>query len=181
MEVQGPVGDWHALRSNPDYKAEWRAHGGASSVVESAGFALRAQTEADLEAARWGLLAWEDPRERSRFKPFWIDEKMLMAAVVEPGDPVGMLARATGMSVSGLRLLDGVLVLKVKKWRRVEQIRVLEGESFGLERTALELQFPFDGYPSTVLPRLWNLAAIMKPRKRECASAQAPLRGRYGE
>ena len=170
MEFRGPVGDWHALRSNPDYKADWRARGGAPPVMESTGFALRAQTEADLEAARWGLLAWEDPRERSRFKPFWIDEKMLMAAVVEPGDPVGMLARATGMSVLGLRLLDGVLVLKVKKWRRVEQIRVLEGESFDLERTALELQVPFDGYPSAVLPRLWNLAAIMKARKRPASN-----------
>ena len=62
--------------------AIWRAHGGAPSVVESAGFALRAQPEADLEAARWGLLAWEDPRERSGFKPFWIDEKMLTAVIV---------------------------------------------------------------------------------------------------
>ena len=166
MEIRGPLGDWHALRSNPDYKADWRANGGAPAVVESAGLALRVQTEADLEAARWGLLAWEDPRERSKFKPFWIDEKMLMAAVVEPGDPVGILARATGMNVSGLRLLDGALVLKVKRGRRVEQIRVLEGEPFDLECTALELQIRFDGYPSMVLPRLWNLAAIMKSRER---------------
>ena len=176
-EVRGPVGDWHALRSNPDYKADWRARDGAPSVVESAGFALRTQTEADLEATRWGLLAWENPRERSRFKPFWVDEKMLTAAVVEPGDPVGMMARATGMNVSGLRLLDGVLVLKVKRGRRVEQIRVLEGESFDLERTALELQFRFDGYPSTVLPRLWNLAAIMKPRKRPPPESRRPGSG----
>ncbi|MCY4594552.1 MAG: hypothetical protein OXC19_07080 [Bryobacterales bacterium] len=88
---------------------------------------MRAQTEADLEATRWGLLAWEDPGERSKFKPFWIDEEMLMAAVVEPGDPVGMLACATGMNVPGLRLLDGALVLKVQRGRRVGQIRVLEG------------------------------------------------------
>ena len=69
-EIRGPAGDWHALRSNPDYKTDWRAHGGTPSVVESAGFALRTQTEADLKAARWGLLAWEDPRERSKFRPF---------------------------------------------------------------------------------------------------------------
>ena len=166
MEIRGPVGDWDALRSNPDYKAEWRAHGGAPSAVESAGFALRAQTESDLEAARWGLLAWEEPRERSKFKPFWIDEKMLMAVVVEPGDPVGMMARATGMIVSGLRLLDGALVLKVQRGRRMEQIRVLEGDSFDMERTALQLRYPFDGFPPTAMPRLRNLAAITEPRKR---------------
>ncbi len=90
MEIRGPVGDWHALKSNPGYKADWRAHDGAPPVVESAGFALRGQSEADLEAARWGLLAWVDPKGRSRFKPFWIDEKMLMAVVVEPGDTAGM-------------------------------------------------------------------------------------------
>ena len=83
MEIRGPVGDWHALRSNPDYKANWRAHGAASSVVELAGFALRAQTEADPESSRWGLLTWEDPREKSKFKPFRIDEQMLMAVVLE--------------------------------------------------------------------------------------------------
>ena len=160
------AGDWHALRANPGYRADWRAQGGVPQCVESAEFALRAQTEADLEAARWGLLAWEDPRERSKFRPFWIDEKMLMAVVVEPGEPVGMMARATGMSVAGLRLLDGALVLKVHRRRRVEQIRVLEGESFDMERTALQFQYPLDGFPPTVAPRLRNLAAITEPLKR---------------
>lgn len=167
-EYRGPVGDWHALRSNPDYKANWQANAGPPSGVASAGSALRAQTEGDLEAVRWGLLAWEDPRERSKFKPFWMDGKMLEAEVVEPGesvDPVGMMVSATGMSVSGLLLLGGALALKVKRGRRMEQIRVLEGERFDLERSGLQLQFAFDGYPSSVLPRLWNLAAIMKLRK----------------
>lgn len=172
-ERRCPVGDWHALKTNPDYRAEWQARGGAPQVVEAAGFALRDQTETDLEAARWGLMAWEDPRERSRFKPFWIDERMIAAAVVEPGDtaaPVGMLVRATGMGVSGLRLLDGALVFKVKRGRRMEQIRVLEGDSFDPERSGLELQIPFDGHPSAVLPRLHNLAAIMTLRKRPASN-----------
>ena len=173
MEYRGPVGDWHGLRSNPDYKAEWRVHGGTPSVVESAGFALRVQTEADIEAARWDLLAWEDPRGRSKFNPFWVDDGIIEAAIVEPGDsivPVGMMVSATGMNVSGLRLLDGALVLKAQRGRRVEQIRVLEGESFDMERTGLELQFRFDGHPSKVLPRLRNLAAIMTLRKQAVSS-----------
>ncbi|MCY4555143.1 MAG: hypothetical protein OXF79_01870 [Chloroflexi bacterium] len=157
MEIRGPVGDWHALRSNPGYRADRCAHSGAPSVVESAGFALRAQCEADLEAAHWGLLAWEDPRERSRFMPFWIDEKMLMAMVVEPGDTAAPIARETGMRASGLRLLDGAIVLKVQRWRRVEQIRILEGDSF-------------DGISPTAMPRLWNPAAITKPRKRSSSN-----------
>lgn len=165
-EIRGPVGDWHALRSDRDYKADWRAHGGAPSVTASAGFALRVQCDADLKAARWGLLAWEDPRERSAFKPFWIDRKMLVAEVVEPGDTVGALARATGMQVSALRLLDGALVLKVRRGRRVEQIRLPEGKSFDPERSALQLAYPFDGFPPTTAPRLGNVSAMLKPRRR---------------
>ena len=52
---------WQSLRSNPDYRVEWRAHGGAALPPAPAPFLLRAQSEADLMAARWGLLAWEDP------------------------------------------------------------------------------------------------------------------------
>ena len=141
-EIRGPAGDWHALRVNPGYRAGWRTHGGAPEVVETAGFALRTQTEADLDAARWGLLAWEDPRERSRFSPFWVDEGMLEGVVVEPTEsakPVTTLVRATGAHASGLCLLDGALVLKWKRWRRVEQIRLAEGESFDPDRTGIEL------------------------------------------
>ena len=81
-----------------------------------------------------------------------------------------MLARATGMSVSGLRLLDGALVLKVNRGRRVEQIRISEGDSFDMERTALELRYQFDGLPPTAMPRLQNLAEMLTPRKRLAAS-----------
>lgn len=97
-----------------------------------------------------------------------MNEKMLQAEMVEPResvDPVGMMVRATGMSVSGLRLLGGALALKANRSRRMEHIRVFDGEHFDLERSGLQLQFAFGGHPSSVLPRLWHLAAIMKPRK----------------
>ena len=165
LNIRGPVGDWNSLKSKTDYRADWQANGGSPSFVESAGLMLRAQTEGDLKAGRWGLLAWENPRERSRFKPFWIDEEMLVATIGEEGDPTRMLARATGMSVSGLRLLDGALVLKLHLGRRLEQIRVLEGDSFDMERTPLRLLYPFDGFPPEATARLWNLAAITDTRK----------------
>ena len=61
---------WHGLRSNPEYRADWQAYGTAEHALEPALFPLRVQSEADLEAARWGLLAWEDPRVRNRGLPF---------------------------------------------------------------------------------------------------------------
>ena len=163
-EIRGSVGDWHALCANPDYKSDWRAHGGPPEVVETAGFVLRTQTEADLKAARWGLLAWEDPRERSKFSPFWIDDKMLEGVVVEAtksAPSVMTLMRATGMHASGLRLLDGALVLKWKRWRRVEQVRLAEGDPFDPERSGTELQYDLDGNLGEVLLRLKNLVAMM--------------------
>ena len=90
-----------------------------------------------------------------------------MAVVVEPGDPVGEIARATGVSVSGLRLIDGALVLKVHPGRRAEQIRILEGEdSFDMERSALQLEYPLDGFPPTATPRVGDLAVITTVWKR---------------
>ena len=171
--IRGPAGNWHSLRVNPDYKADWRAHGGAREVVETAGFVLRTQTEADLEAARWGLLAWEDPRERSKFSPFWIDDKMLQGVVVEAtksAPPVTTLMRAAGMHASGLRLLDGALVLKWKRWRRVEQVRLVEGDPFDPERTGTAFQYDVDGNLGEVLLRLQNLHAMTSPGKRHAAS-----------
>ena len=172
-ETRGPVGDWHALRADPGYRADWRASGVAASVVEPCGFVLRIQNESDLDAARWGLLAWEDPRERSGFKPFWIDGGMLEGELVEPAGsalPAMAVARATGIDASGLRLLDGALVLKVRRWRRVEQVRVSEGGSFDMERSALQLRCPFQVSPPAELPLLMNLDAMTTPRKRASGS-----------
>ena len=132
--------------------------------METAGFALRTQTEADLNAARWGLLAWEDPRERSKFSPFWIDDKMLQGVVMDAtksAPPVTTSMRATGMHASGLRLLDGALVLKWKRWRRVEQVRLAEGDPFDSGRTGTKFRYDLDGNLGEVLLRLKNLGAMM--------------------
>ena len=136
---------------------------------------LRTQSEADLEAARWGLLAWEDPRTRSRFSPFWVDDKMIWAVAVKPEESalavpaVAVLARETGISFTGLRLRDGSLVLKAKRGRRVEQLRIIDGDTFDFDRMGLELSCPFDGFPPTALPRLKNLAAMIEPGRRTLA------------
>lgn len=171
-EIRGPVGDWHALRVDPGYRAGWRASGVSASVVEPCGFVLRLQNQGDLDAARWGLLAWEAPQERSGFKPFWIDDGMLVGEFATPGGsllPVMAVARATGTDVSGLRLLDGALVLKVRRWRRVEQILVPEGGSVDMERAALMLNLRAFSRSRAQAERVANLEAIMVPRKRAAA------------
>ena len=84
-----PERAWSRLRANPDYVADWRASAGAT-VREAPPYAFRRQSEADLEAARWSLLAWEDPRH-----PQWAE---LFRARRDDGRGAGRGARGAGMA-----------------------------------------------------------------------------------
>ena len=94
-EDRDPGRAWRRLMENPDYVADWRAHAGPT-IREPPPHVFRRQTEADLKAARWNLLAWEDPYHPQWAAPFWAD-----APTIE--------ARAAGSGPSGrhswLRLL----------------------------------------------------------------------------
>ena len=114
-EVRDGRQAWRELRTDPDYVADWRAQG-AEAVVEAAPFPLRRQTVADLEAARWNLLAWEDPQFSARGSPFWADVPMVNARAMDPaesgGDALCHIVRESGATFTGLRLRDGTLMVK---------------------------------------------------------------------
>ena len=116
-EVRDGKQAWRQLRTDPDYVADWRAHG-TEPVVEAAPFPFRRQTAADLEAARWNLLAWEEPRLAARASPFWADVPMIEARVMNRAkngeDALHHIVRKSGATFTGLRLRDGTLVLKVQ-------------------------------------------------------------------
>ena len=107
-------------------------------------------------------------------------ERILQEELVEPKESapaVAVLARETGISFTGLRLRNGSLVLKAKRGRRVEQLRIIDGDSFDFDRMGLELSLPFEGFPPTAMLRLRNLAAMIAPRKR---TASGTARGSDG-
>ena len=56
-----PVSAWRFLRRNPDYVAAWRAVAAKLASQPGGNLGGCAQTDEDLEAAAWGMLAWEDP------------------------------------------------------------------------------------------------------------------------
>ena len=120
---------WGALRHNRDYVAEWRAHAGEPALPEAAPFRVRTQTTADLAAARWGLLAWEDPTVGMAASPFWIDAEMPRGRLQEPDDvdptPLLALLDKAGATLTGLRLLDGALVLMISRGRKAGQVRLV--------------------------------------------------------
>ena len=122
---------WSFLKRNPDYIADRENAGGAPAPDEPAPFPIRARTEADGKAASWGLLAWEDPfDEAGPASPFWADAPML-EAVPEPGAPaLTELLAAPGLRLSGLRLEDGLLILKAERGEAAVQMRIADGKAF---------------------------------------------------
>ena len=128
---------WVFLRRVEAYLAAWRAQGGTagtSAVLEPGPFPIRVQGAVDLEAARFDLLAWEDPwREDGPTSPFWMQSGMTRGLLDRDGEPLTAMA-ADGVSVEGLRLLCGDLVVKVEYRCAVVQVAVR-----GVDR------FPEDG------------------------------------
>ena len=134
--------------------ADWRAHAGEPASSELAPFPLRAQTEADLKAARWGLLVWEDPRVRSRVLPFWADVPMLEAKVakLEESDATALfeLVRESGATYAGLRVRDGTFIPYLERGRKAEQVKVIDAEALDPARSRLVPVVPVDDFPPHV-------------------------------
>ena len=127
---------WQELRLLPAYQAAWRRRRGRQQpcLTEPAPFLIRLQTTADLDAARFGLYAWEDPIvEDGRVSPFWREVPMLPAAVAAGATPLVGDGLPPGLAVEGLRLLDGSLVLKLEGGAVAMQFQLAGGRGFGPE------------------------------------------------
>ena len=121
---------WEYLRRNPAY-IEARRMTAQPAPEEPAPFPLRAQTAADLEAAAWGLLAWEDPDGGAGpASPFWSDAPMLEAAPSPRAPALAELLSDPGVRLSGLRLADGAAIVKVEDGEGSVQIRIADGAGF---------------------------------------------------
>ena len=106
---------WRHLRRHRGYRDAWRSLSGPAAF-ESAGFALRAQSEADRAAARFGLLAWEDPfDEAGPASPFWSEAPVALAMVAPPG--------LAGATLAEAMVRDGSLRAAVR--RRVDKATFL--------------------------------------------------------
>ena len=118
---------WMILRQVGEYWEAWDRHAasaGVSAAPEPGPFRIRMQTEADLEAERFEMLAWEDPwKADGPASAFWRQEGM-PESVLEPGaEPLVGMVGDRG-SVEGLRLLDGDLVLKIEYGGAAVQVRL---------------------------------------------------------
>ena len=117
---------WMVLKQVDDYREAWDEHAatGASVTVEPGPFRIRTQTEADLEAERFEMFAWEDPRKADGpASAFWRQDGM-PEGVLEPGAvPLVELVGDRG-TVEGLRLRGGDLAIKIEYGDAAVQIRL---------------------------------------------------------
>ena len=115
MRAEDGTRAWQVLRRVPAYRHAWRRRRPQPGLPERAPFPMRLQTVADLAAARFGLHAWEDPvAEDGPVSPFWRVAPMLPAAVGPRATPLTGDAAAEDLSVAGLRLINGSLVLRLE-------------------------------------------------------------------
>ena len=122
MGNTGGARAWQLLRRNPDYIEAWRK-APAAAANEPALFPLRAQTEADREAAGWGLLVWEDPlAEDGPASPFWAEAPTLKAMPAPESPALSELLESPEARLSGLRIAGGAVILKVEQGDRALQI-----------------------------------------------------------
>ena len=122
---------WQFLRRNRSYRTAWLRRRPQPGLAEPGPFAVRMQTATDLAAARFGLLAWEDPfRDDGPASPFWAVAPMADAMARPGAVPLVALAAAGGASLAGLRAADGALVLKVERRGAAVQIRIRDGTRF---------------------------------------------------
>ena len=72
MSNTGGARAWRFLKRHPRYIEEWRAVADAIPIAEGGPLPVRTQTAADLKAAGWGLLGWDDPLDGAGpASPFW--------------------------------------------------------------------------------------------------------------
>lgn len=162
---------WAYLRRDPCYRAAWAALAGAARF-EAGAFPLRVQTEADLAAAEWSLLAWEDPGVPVWRSPFWSGVPTLIGEPdpepwPDPAPLLPLLAEA-GARVEGLRLLDGHFVLKVELGNALLQILVPSGRAFGPRdgiMAKLATSLPLEATVARI-GDLWRVAGLLPPPRK---------------
>ena len=163
----GAVSAWRFLKRNPRYIVEWWTAAAGMRRPEGEPFPIRTQTEADLEAASWGLLSWEDPLvKEGAASPFWSDAPMPEGEPGRPGSPpFAALVRAVGARLEGLLLRDGALILKIERRGAAGLIRIEDGERFDPEGgLGLHLSWEFD-HLSLPLARAADLRAVVAGRE----------------
>lgn len=158
---------WEVLRRLPEYREAWeRAAAGRAPALEPGPFRIRVQAEADLGAARFEMLAWEDPSGADGDSlPFWRQQRMIEGRPDPSAPPLAGMA-AEGASVDGLRLRSGGLVVRVRAGGAAVQVLVADPGPFP-DGAGIAVTLPFGlgmPYRAQRLVDFWTASGRAAPR-----------------
>ena len=130
MSNTGGTRAWRFLKRNPHYIGA-RREAPPEAPEEAAPFPIRAQTAADLEAAAWGLMAWEEPLDKARpASPFWAGVPTMTGYPVPGAPPLTELLEGPGVRLSGLRLETGPVIVRIAQGDAAVHVRIEDGAAF---------------------------------------------------
>ena len=121
---------WRFIRASRAYRDAWKRRLPQPGLPERGPFPIRLQTSADLAAMAWGMAAWEDPYAELPLAPFWMSAGVIEGRVTHDLPPLVRLAAEGGASLSGLRLADGTLMLRIERPGVSVPVRLPAGTDF---------------------------------------------------
>ena len=168
MKITGGWWAWQFLRFNLAYVEDWWRWA-VPAHEEPAPFPLRAQTEADLRAAAWGLFAWVDPwADDGAASAFWIEAPTFEAEPSPEGAVLLELLAMPEVRLDGLRLADGSVIVKVGQGSTSVHLRIADGDGFDPEgRFVVHIQMPASWNLRSQLRRTASLWPIGAPAKQK--------------
>ncbi len=157
---------WEVLRRLPEYREAWEREAERAPVPEPGPFPVRVQAEADLAAAGFELLAWEDPFVADGATlPFWRQQRMLEGAADPCAPPLAAMA-AEGATIDGLRLRSGGLVVRIRCGGAAVRVLVVGAGPFP-DGAGIAVSLPFGlrmPHRAQRLLDFWGAAGRTAPR-----------------
>jgi len=164
-----PLRAWRFIRASKAYRSAYAKRRPFPGLPERAPFPVRLRTAADAGAMRFGMMAWEDPYAALPLAPFWVHAGVVDATVTFDTPPLVRLAAEGGASLTGLRLDDGALMVRIESEGRAVQVRFADTGAFPEDGGLRLVQYR----EVETLADIWSGAPLPRPGRARGTAATA--------